>query len=198
MPEAPQALGPGSPRRRPRRESGAVSRGAAAALLLGGGVALTLCAMRLVAAAFGWGFSPFAYLGVPGAPGGQALVLALLVTVCVVLLALVLGETRDELWLGTPDGGVLLPASALERLLCDAAGAHPDVVRAEARLRVRGAALSAVLNVDLRPLTDASALGAQLTEATRALLASVSGVPEAHVRVRCRVLAVGHLARRLP
>jgi len=167
-------------------------------LLLGGGFALVLFAMRLVAAAFGCGFTPFAYLGLPESHGWQAVFLGGLATACVVLLALVVDDARDDLWLAAEDGGVLVPAGAVERLLGDAALAHPEVVRVEAEVRVRRGGVSATLDVALRPMVDGAVVAGVLTAGARDLLARVVGAGDVTVRVRPHVLTVKQLGRRLP
>jgi len=167
-------------------------------LLLGGGLTLLLFAMRLVAAAFGCAFTPFAYLGLPGGHGWQALLFAGLAAACVVLLALVLDDARDELWLAGEGGGVLVPADAVELLLRDAALAHAEVVRADVDVRVRRGRVTATLNVALRPLVDGAAVADGLSAGARDLLARVIGAADVTVRVRPRVLTVGQLARHLP
>ena len=175
-----------------------MTRGAAFVLLLGGGVSLLLFAMRLTAAAFGCGFSPFAYLGLPEAYGWQVVLFASLGTVCVVLLALVLDDSRDELWLAGASAGVLVPADALERLLRDAALAHVEVVRADVEVRAGRGGAATTLEVALRPLVDGDAVAAELAAGARELLARATGLTDAKVRVRPRVLKVRQLARYLP
>jgi hypothetical protein len=151
-----------------------------------------------VAAAFGYGFSPFAYLGLPEDPAWQVVLLAALVAVCIALLALVAGDGRDELWLAGTGGGVLVPADAVERLLRDATLAHDEVVRTDVAVRVRRGRPAATLGVSLRPLVDGDAVAADLAAAARELLARVTGIADVKVRVRSRVLSVKQLARRLP
>ena len=167
-------------------------------LLLGGGLTLLLFAMRLVAAAFGCAFTPFAYLGLPDDHGWQALLFAGLAAACVVLLALVLDDARDELWLAREDGGVLVPADAVELLLRDAALAHAEVVRADVEVRLRRGRVAAKLDVALRPLVDGVAVADELSAGARDLLVRVIGTADVTVRVRPRVLKVGQLARHLP
>jgi hypothetical protein len=167
-------------------------------LLLGGGLTLLLFAMRLVAAAFGCAFTPFAYLVLPDDHGWQALLFAGLAAACVVLLALVLDDARDELWLAREDGGVLVPADVVELLLRDAALAHAEVVRADVEVRLRRGRVAAKLDVALRPLVDGVAIADDLSAGARDLLARVIGAADVTVRVRPRVLKVGQLTRHLP
>jgi len=166
-------------------------------LLLGGGVALLLVAARLVAAAFDCGFSPFAYLDLPEGYGWQAVIFGGLVAACVALLALAGGTPRDELWLAGPRGGVLMSGPAVEEMLSDQAREHPDVVRASADVRVRRGRPKGVLNLELRPLADRDALGPELGAVARASLVRLSGVDDAEVKVRARVLNVRQLPGRL-
>ncbi len=184
--------------RRPRREPGLAARVAVFVLLLGGGLALLAFAARLVAAAFGCGFSPFAYLGLPGSYGWQALLWAVLVAASIVLLGLVVGPDRDEVWLAGAGGGVLVPAPAIARMLGDGARAHAEVVRADVDVRVRRGRPAARLAVELRPLSDGGAIAAELEAQARQVLARVTGVADVDVRVRARVLTVRQLPGRLP
>jgi hypothetical protein len=167
-------------------------------LLLGGGVALLFFAMRLVAAAFGCGFSPFVYLGLPESHGWQAFLYVVLIAAGIVLVGLVVGPGRDVLWLAGDGGGVLVPSAAIEELLLDGAREHPDVVHVEADVRVRRGRLSARLAVDLRPLADGDGIAAALGAQARDALARVTGIADVDVRVRARVLTVKRLPGRLP
>jgi hypothetical protein len=167
-------------------------------LLLAGGLALLLFAMRLVGAAFGCGFSPFGYLGLPESYGWQAILFVALAAAGIVLLGLVVGPGRDVLWLAGDGGGVLVPATAIEDLLLDDMRAHVDVVHAEADVRVRRGRPSARLAVELRPLADGDAIAAALGAEAREALARVTGIADVDVRVRSRVLTVKRLPGRLP
>jgi hypothetical protein len=162
------------------------------------GLALLLFAMRLVAASVGCAFSPFPYLGLPSDPGWQAVLLAILVASCVALVALLVGEGRDVLWLAAADGGVLVPADAVEGLLRDAALRHAEVVRVGVVVSVRRGAPVARLEVALRPLVDRDTVAGELAAAAIDLLTRVTGVAGADVRVKARVLTVRQLAGQLP
>ena len=153
--------------------------------------------MRLVAAAFGCGFSPFGYLGLPESYGWQAVLFAGLAAACVALLALTVEDGRDEVWLARGRGGVTIPAPAIEGMLHDAARTHVDVV-ADVDVRVRRGRPAATLRVELRPLADGDAIGAELGAAARERLARVTGVADVQVKVRSRVLTVRQLPGRLP
>jgi drug/metabolite transporter (DMT)-like permease len=173
--------------RPPGHEPGTAARVATFLLLLGGGVALLFFAMRLVAAAFGCGFSPFVYLGLPESHGWQAFLYVVLIAAGIVLV-----------WLAGDGGGVLVPSAAIEELLLDGAREHPDVVHVEADVRVRRGRLSARLAVDLRPLADGDGIAAALGAQARDALARVTGIADVDVRVRARVLTVKRLPGRLP
>lgn len=166
-------------------------------LLLGGGLTLLLFAMRLVGAAFGCGFSPFGYLGLPGSYAWQALLFVVLVAASFVLLALLVGPARDALWLAGAGGGVLIPAKAIEGMLADEARQHPEVVRAGADVKIRRGRPSARLAIDLRPLADAEAVGGALEARMREMLSRVTGIADVDVRLRTRVLTVRQLPGRL-
>jgi len=153
--------------------------------------------MRLVAATFDCDFSPFGYLGMPESYGWQALLWAALVAASIVLLGLVVGPGRDEVWLAGAGGGVLIPAPAIESMLTSDARAHAEVVRADVDVRVRRGRPSATLAVDLRPLSDGDAIAVELGAQARASLARVTGIADVDIRVRKRVLTVKQLPGRL-
>lgn len=159
---------------------------------------LLLFAMRLVAAAFDSGFSPFGYLGLPESYGWQAVLFAGLAAAGVALLALAVEDGRDDVWLASGRGGITVPAPALEGMLRDVVRTHDDVVRAEVDVRVRRGRPAAALRIDLRPLADGDAIGAELGAAARERLASVTGIVDVQVKVRSHVLTVRQLPGRLP
>ncbi|HEY5388854.1 MAG TPA: hypothetical protein VIL79_13250 [Thermoleophilia bacterium] len=167
-------------------------------LLAAAGVVALLFAIRLTAAAFGWGFSPFSYLGVTADHATRAWLLAGVVVVLGVLVWLVLRHGEETLWLPGDAGGVLVPAAALARLAEQTACEHPDVVRAEASLRARGGAPGGTVRVYGRPLADAVRLAAEVEPAVSERLARVVGVAPARLVVRPRILTVPQLKRYLP
>lgn len=177
---------------------GLATRVATVVLLAAGGAAALLVAARLVAAALHSGFSPVAHLPLPGAPGVRGVGLLVVAAVLAALVWLVARHGEPVLWLATPEGGVSVPASALERLARHAAEADEEVVRAEAEVRVRRGGLAADVRVFGRPLGDARRLGEEAEARVRQVLADTSGSPDLRVRVRPRVLAVRELARHLP
>jgi hypothetical protein len=171
---------------------------AAFVLLLAAGFVALLLAVRLTAAALGYAFSPFTYLGLPADHGSRAWLLAGAVVVLAVLLWLVLRHGEETLWLRGEAGGVLVPAAALARLAEVAASRHPEVVRAVAAVRVREGAPGGTVRVYGRPLTDPARLAAEVESAVRERLARITGVAPARLVVRPRVLTVPQLKRYLP
>ena len=167
-------------------------------LLAAGGFVALLFAMRLTAAALGYAFSPVTYLGLPADHEARAWLLAVVVIVLAVLLWLVLRHGEETLWLRGDAGGVLVPAAALARLAEEAAGRHPEVIRAEAALRIREGAPSSTVRVYGRPLADAARLVAELEPALRERLARVVGRAPVRLVVRPRILTVPQLKRHLP
>jgi len=155
--------------------------------------------VRLTAAAFGCAFSPFRYLSVTD---DHAVWAALLVAAFVGLCALqwlVMRYEGETLWLAEGDGGVLVPAEALVGPAGEAAaGAHPDVVRAEVLLRVRGGALDARARIWARPLAQAEPIRGAVGAALRGEVARLTGRALAGVDVRVKVLTVSQLKRYLP
>ncbi len=168
-------------------------------LLLAGGLVALLFAIRLAAAALDRDFSPFPYV----TPGGSHALLAWLLLLAMAVLAglvwLVLRHDADALWLPSPaGGGVLVPAGDLERPAVSATGrSHPDVVRAEVELFIRGAELRGRANVWARPLADAGVVRAAADAAVRRQVARLTGRELARLDVRVKVLKVTQLARHL-
>jgi hypothetical protein len=175
-----------------------VTRAATFALLAAAGLAALLFAVRLTAAVLGWDFSPFPYLGIPEDHASQAWLLAGVVIVLAVLVWLVLRHGEETLWLPGEAGGLLVPAAALARLVEDTACRNPEVVRAEAALRVRQGTPSGTLRVYGRPLADPALLVAQVEPAVRERLTRIVGVAPARLVVRTRILTVPQLKRHLP
>jgi hypothetical protein len=167
-------------------------------LLVAAGFVALLFAMRLTAAAFGCDFSPFAYLGITADHATRAWLLAGVVAVLAVLLWLVLRHGEETLWLPGTAGGVLVPAAALARLAAEAACRHPEVVRAEATLRVREGAPDGTVRVYGRPLADPARLAVEIEPAVRERLVQVVGVAPLRLVVRPRILTVPQLKRHLP
>ncbi len=167
-------------------------------LLLIGGLVALLFAMRLVAAAFDCDFSPFPYLRLPTDPGLVAWLLAAAVAGVGALVWLVARHGEPTLWLRHGSGGVLVPAAALQRLVEQAAARHPEVVRAEAELRVSGGRLGATVRVYGRPLADPARLAAEVEPLVVRRLFVIAGADPAAVAVKPRILTVPQLKRYLP
>jgi hypothetical protein len=170
-------------------------------LLLASGIVAALFAIRLVAVAAGWAFSPFDYI----TPSSGHALLAWLLVIAMAVLAglvwLVLRHDADALWLASPagDGGVLAPKADLERLVSSAAvRAHADVVRAEAELWQRGAELRGRVHVWARPLADAESVRAAVEAAARRQTGRLTQTELGRADVRVRVLKVAQLVRYLP
>jgi hypothetical protein len=167
-------------------------------LLVAAGFVALLFAMRLTAAAFDFAFSPFTYLGIPADHAARAWLLAGVVIVLAVLVWLVLRHGEETLWLPGDAGGVLVPAAALAGLAEETACRHPEVVRAEAVLRIREGAPGGTMRVYARPLADPARLAAEVEPAVRERLTRVVGVAPARLVVRPRILSVPQLKRHLP
>ncbi len=169
-------------------------------LLLAGGLVALLFAVRLIAAAFNWDFSPFPYI----TPGGGHALLAWLLLLAMAVLAglvwLVLRHDADALWLPSPagDGGVLVPSGDLERPATSAAvRSHPDVVRAEVEFSKRGAELRGRVIVWARPLADPDAVRGAADAAVRRQVARLTGRDLGAAR-RARQGPQGHAAGEAP
>jgi hypothetical protein len=175
-----------------------VTRYATFVLLLAGGVVVLLFAVRLVAAALGWSFTPFSYIWTPSDPGVAAWLLAGVVALLGVLVWLVLRHGEATVWLARSDGGVLVPVAPLELSVERAAARHPEVVRADAGVRVSGGRLGAVVRVYGRPLADPDRLAAEVERLVRNRIATISGADPGTVSVRPRILGVRELKRYLP
>ena len=167
-------------------------------LLLIGGLVALLFAMRLVAAAFSCDFSPFPYLHLPTDPGLVAWLLAAAVAGLGLLVWLVARFGEPTLWLRQGTGGVLVPAAPLQRLVEQAAARHPEVVRAEAELRVTGGRLGGVVRVYGRPLADPARLAAEIQPLVVRRLFVIAGTDPGGVTVKPRILTVPELKRYLP
>ena len=177
---------------------GLATRVATFVLLVAAALVALMFAMRLTAAAFGCEFSPFTYLGISAVHATRAWLLAGVIAVLAVLLWLVLRHGEETLWLPGTAGGVLVPAAALALLAAEAACRHPEVVRAEATLRVREGAPDGTVRVYGRPLADPARLAAEIELAVRERLALVVGVAPLRLAVRPRILTVPQLKRHLP
>jgi hypothetical protein len=171
---------------------------AAFVLLLAGAVAAALLAVALAAGALNSSFSPLLHLGLPATHAAHAWLLLGAMTVLAVLVWLILRADEETLWLPGAEGGVLVPAAALQGLAERAACRHPEVVRAEARLRMRQGALRGTLRLYCRPLVVAESVRAKVEPVVRDELTAAAGAPLGTLVVRSHVLAVRQLKRHLP
>ncbi len=174
------------------------SRLAAAALLVLGGVAALLLAARLVAALAGWEIAGLSSLSAIEGEFLAAAVLFILIIVLAALISMIPAQEQRSLWLGGEHGGVLVPLAALQRLAEAEALRHPDVVRAEARLRERDGAPAGRLTVYARPLADVTRVSGDVQARVRAELDHAIGRDTTAVDVRTTVLRVNQLTRYLP
>lgn len=167
-------------------------------LLLEGGLALLLLAIRLVAAALSSSFSAFAYLPLPDGHGWRVLLWLVVAVLNAALLPAVLRRDDDELWLTGTNGGVGVRVGDIEGLLIGQAVTHPEVVTAEARVSVRKGLVHATLSLALRPLVAGDGVAGEVAAAVQERLVRVTGTTGVDVRVRHRVLTVRQLAKELP
>lgn len=157
-----------------------------------------LFAMRFIAAAFACDFSPFPYLDLLAGHAARAWLLVLVFAVLATLVWLVARHGERMLWLSGSTGGVLAPATDLENLIEVAACRHPEVVRAQARLRIRKGALTGTVHIFCRPLVDPAPVAADVGRGARQELSAVTGREVAVLAMRPRVLTVRQLKRYLP
>jgi hypothetical protein len=176
----------------------ASTRYATFVLLLAGGCVALLYALRLAAAALGWGFSPFTYVYLPEDQGTVAWLLAAAVVALGLLVWLVLRHGEATVWLPRDGGGVLVPVAPLQRLVEQAAARHPEVVRAEADIKATGGRLGGVVRIYGRPLADPVRLAAEVEPLVVRRLFVIAGADPAAVAVRPRILKVSELKKYLP
>jgi hypothetical protein len=178
---------------------GASVRLAAAVLLLVGGIFVLVLAASLGAAALRRDLAP---VDLVMSRGGHALWAVLLCAALVILAGLVLitvpRQRERVLWLRAEHGGVLVSLAALQRIAEAAALRHPEVVRAEARLRERDGAPYGSVRLYARPLVDAARVGGDVETQVRAAIDLVIGREATRVAVKPTVLRVRQLKRYLP
>jgi hypothetical protein len=169
-----------------------------ASLLVLGGVGALLVAARLVAALAGWGLPTPA--AVTAAEGGILAACGLLILILVIaaLLSSLPVQRQSALRLSGDHGGVVVPLAALRSLVEGAALRHPDVVRAEARLREHDGAPVGSVKLFARPFVDAARLRDDVQARAGAELGRVLGREAAVVKVHATVLRVDQLKRYLP
>lgn len=171
---------------------------ATGALLVVGGVFAVVLAVSFAAAVLGWDFAPMDSLA---STGGHGLRAVLLVAALVILAGLVLIIPRQgerSLWLRGEHGGVLVSLAALQRIAEATALRHPEVVRAEARLRERDGAPYGSVRLFARPLADAARVRGEVEAQVRTAIDLVIGRETARIAVKPTVLRVGQLKRYLP
>ncbi len=173
-------------------------------LLVAAFVAL-LFAVRLAAAAVGWGFSPFAALSDPQSHAGRAALAVLGAAALVGLLVLLVREDEPRVWLAVAErpagvgvmGGVLAPAAALERAARDAVVGHREVLRVSARAHGDARRLRVELRVTARPLVDEARVRRDMERRAEAALRPLLGWRELEVSARVRAVRVRRMARHL-
>ncbi len=166
-------------------------------LLLVGAAVCALLAVWAVGAAFGRSWTPWLGTSLRAGAATRTLVLAVVVAVLVLLVWLVLRGARESLWLPLGNGGLLVPAADVEARLAEAAERHPDVLRAEARLRSNGGTPGAGLRLVARPLADAPTLEAEVVAAVARELTAITGLASGPVAAKARVVSVHRLPRYL-
>jgi hypothetical protein len=173
-------------------------KAAAFLLLLAGAVVAALFTAVLAAAALGWSFSPLESLGLPIEHGARAWLLVACVVALAVLMWLVLRADQETVRLAVDGGHVVVAVAALERAAERAAARHPEVVRAEARLRMRRGLLGGKVRAFCRPMSDSASIRGDVSMLVSAELAAATGTELGEIAVRPRVLGVGQLKRHLP
>lgn len=135
----------------------------------------------------------------PHDPGLRVWLLAAAIVAIGVLVWLVVRHDEDRVWLAAgASGGVLVPLGPLVQLVEWAAARHPEVVRAEASVKMTGSGLRGTVLVYGRPLADPVRLAAEVEPLVRRRLAHVIGTEPASVLVKPRILTVPQLKRYLP
>jgi len=171
---------------------------ATAVLLAVGGIFATVLAVSFAAAVLGWDFTPMDPLM---SAGGHVVRAVLLVAALVILAGLVLSIARHgerSLWLRGEHGGVLVSLAALQRIAEATALRHPEVVRAEARLRERDGAPYGSVRLYARPLVDAARVRGEVEAQVRTAIDRVTGRETTRIAVKPTVLRVRQLKRYLP
>ena len=174
-------------------------------LLLAAALVALFFAVRLAAEAIGYGFSPFDVFSDPQSHTGRAALAALGAAALVGLLVLLVREDEPRVWLAVTDrpagvgvmGGVLAPATALERAARDAVVGHTEVLRVAARAHGDARRLRVELRVTARPLVDESRLRRDMERRAEAALRPLLGWRELEVSARVRAVRVRRMARYL-
>jgi hypothetical protein len=172
------------------------ARLAALVLLLVGGVAALLLAVRLAAALAGWRGGSWHLVTQGLGLYLTVIVLVLGILVLALLISLLPGRRRRVAWLAAERGGVLVSLDALQHIVAASVGQHPDVVRAQVQLRRADGAPGGRLRLWLRPLS-AEQVGAEIGRAAQAELQELLGRRLAHFQIEPHVLRVEQLKRYL-
>lgn len=171
---------------------------AASALLIIGGVLAVLVVVRLGAAVFGWDIASLDSMTASLGHVARAVLLGLAFAVLAVLVMAVPRQGERSLWLRGERGGVLVPLAALQRLAEATALRHPEVVRAEVRLRERDGAPHGSVRLYARPLADVARVRGDIDVEVRAAIDLVIGREATQLDVKPTVLRVRQLKRYLP
>lgn len=167
-------------------------------VLIAGGVVSLLLAGRLLAALLGWEIVPLAALSTLSGELLAALLLTVAILALAALVAMIPSQRQRVLWVPGERGGVCVPLAALQRLAEGAALKHPDVVRADVRLRERDGAPVGSLRLYARPLADAGRVAADVKARAQREIDLVIGRAVADLEVDPKVLRVNQLVRYLP
>ena len=171
---------------------------ASAVLLVIGGILAMVLAVSFAAAALGWDFATMDRLV---STGGHVVRVVLLCSALIILASLILIIPRHgehSLWLRSEHGGVLVPLPALQQIAEAAALRHPEVVRAEARLRERDGAPYGSVRLYARPLVNATRVRGEVEAQVRTAIDMVIGRKTTGIAVKPTVLRVRQLKRYLP
>lgn len=171
---------------------------ATTALLVIGGIFAMVLAVSFAAAVLGWDFAPMDRLV---STGGHVVRVVLLCAALIILASLVLIIPRHgehSLWLRGEHGGVLVSLAALQRIAEAVALRHPEVVRAEARLRERDGAPYGSVRLYARPLVNAARVRGEVEAQVRMAIDLVIGRETTRIAVKPTVLRVRQLKRYLP
>lgn len=169
----------------------------AAVLAVAAAAALVLLAIRLVAVASGSAYSPWREMGLPNDHGGRIGLLLAALVVSLLLLAVGLHRHDPVLHFTSQEGEVRIRAGALEEAVLAEVTLHPDVLRADPRVRMRGGRPRVEVDVAARPMADARALRGLVEEAVNGVLCSTAGLPPVTLSVEVEAVGVGRLYRYL-
>jgi hypothetical protein len=168
-------------------------------LLIVGGIFALVLAVSFAVAVLGWDRTPMDSLLSVGGHALRAVLLCGALVILAGLVLLVMPRQRERfLWVRGEHGGVLVSLAALQRIAEGAALRHPEVVRAEARLRERDGAPYGSLRFYARPLADAARVRSDVDAQVCGAIDHVIGRQETRLVVKSTVLRVRQLKRYLP